>query len=100
MANDVLPAIFGCDVSDLERTLFSLPARFGGLGIGDPTEMSHLAYSNSRRSSEEIVQAMKGTKEFVGEDHIDLVHQIRKETRKVREETLNSRYDSVLPLFD
>ena len=28
-----LPAMFGCEISSLEFELFSLPVRFGGLGI-------------------------------------------------------------------
>ena len=35
-----LPALFGVEVSAVERKLFSLPLQFGGLGVFNPVAMS------------------------------------------------------------
>jgi hypothetical protein len=42
-----LPALFRREVRALEREIFGLPARMGGMGIFNPTEESTLAFSNS-----------------------------------------------------
>ena len=38
LRNKFIPALFGdkAPISDLERALYALPARFGGLSIGNP----------------------------------------------------------------
>ena len=45
--------------SDSERLLFSLPAKFGGLGIFAPTERSRIEYENSRHITAEMIENVK-----------------------------------------
>ena len=45
--------------SDSERLLFSLPAKFGGLGIFVPTERSRIEYENSRHITAELIENVK-----------------------------------------
>ena len=45
--------------SDSERLLFSLPAKFGGLGIFVPTERSRIEYENSRHVTAEMIENVK-----------------------------------------
>ena len=59
ISNKFLPSVFGCEVSQAERKLFSLPARLGGLGISDPTEMNDVIFKCSRRATDLIVQSIK-----------------------------------------
>jgi hypothetical protein len=42
-----IPALLGREVNDLERELFSLPARHAGLGIFNPCTLSDNAFTNS-----------------------------------------------------
>jgi hypothetical protein len=42
-----LPALLGREINDLERELFSLPARYGGLGIANPCIQSDRQFANS-----------------------------------------------------
>ena len=35
-----IPALVGKSISDVERALFTLPGRLGGLGISNPQELS------------------------------------------------------------
>ena len=42
--------------NDTERKLFSLPARFGGLGVGDPSQYSTFQYSASVAITAPLVQ--------------------------------------------
>ena len=43
-----LPALTGCQPpGDLERELFALPARHGGLGVANPAKCAELEFANS-----------------------------------------------------
>ena len=46
-------------VSDFEKTLFSLPARHGGLGIRDPLSTAASSFASSRKCTAHIVDAIK-----------------------------------------
>ena len=46
-----LPALLGRTVNDLERELFSLPARFAGLGIPKPMHTVRKAIQELRRTN-------------------------------------------------
>ena len=43
----------GYECTDLERELFELPAKFGGLGLINPSKISNNVYQHSRKISEE-----------------------------------------------
>ncbi len=51
----LMPALFGKELTDLERKVVALPARFGGLGMQDPTEISERAFTNSRQLTAPLV---------------------------------------------
>ena len=57
-----LPTVMGGDVSQVERVLFSLPARWGGLGVFNATETANLFYSISRQATDMIIQTIKSHK--------------------------------------
>ena len=38
--SDILPVLFGCEITPSKHKLLSLPTRFGGLGIVDPNKSS------------------------------------------------------------
>ena len=48
--NDIfIPALFGCEISDSERDIISLPIREGGLGIRKVSEMADISYDALRK---------------------------------------------------
>ena len=49
----------GRDFSLLERKMFSLPAKLGGLGIDVPSSMSQTQYDNSRLITQQLVEQLK-----------------------------------------
>ena len=58
--NRFIPATTGGHVcSNLERELFSLPVRYGGLGIPDFIKLSSLEYDNSRKITSSLASAIK-----------------------------------------
>ena len=38
---ELIPAIVGRKISDMERKILALPVRLGGIGILNPTEMAN-----------------------------------------------------------
>ena len=63
------PAIFEGTISDLEKQLFSIPARLGGMGVRNPIKTAKIAYTTSRAGTRNIVDAIKGKMEFSLPDH-------------------------------
>ena len=51
----LIPAITGKSCSDLERSLFELPCRLGGLGIPNPVQTADPAFSDSLRITEPLI---------------------------------------------
>ena len=67
-----LPTVIGGDVSQVERVLFSLTARWGGFGVFNPTE-TETFYSISRQVTDVIGQAIKSHKTFEVDTHLNLM---------------------------
>lgn len=77
IASDLLPSIFGCEISPAERNIFSLPTRLGGLNIINPSESCDHSHSLSRRSADVIVNSLKLHTDFDPVAHsntLSLVH--------------------------
>ena len=52
--NTFIPALIGRQVSDTERKMLSLPVRFGGLGIANPSETADREYNASRKVTADL----------------------------------------------
>ena len=75
--NRFIPAITGGHVcSNHERELFSLPVRYGGLGIPDFSKLSSLEYDNSRKITNSLVSAIK--------DHVTTYGINKKDINKIK----------------
>ena len=48
ITHNLIPALFGCKVTDTERALLVLPPRLGGLGICNPVIDTNLEYESSQ----------------------------------------------------
>ena len=59
ISQKLLPTIFGSEVSQIERELFSLPAGMGGLNILNLTGTNEYNYLASRKLTETIIEALK-----------------------------------------
>ena len=58
---NLIPALCGRSISDLERNLFALPYRYGGMGILNPTKTSQREYDTS-------LQITAGLSKLIGLD--------------------------------
>ena len=80
--NRLLPAIFGGSISNIEKSIISLPARMGGMGIRDPVETARLSYLTSKVSSTQIISAIKGEKDFCSQSHNEEIYKTKAFFRK------------------
>ena len=75
--------MFGCEVTSLERELFSLPARIGGLGISKPIyEMPEMLFNSSKEPTEVIANAITGNQEFEIETHTSRLSEVKADILK------------------
>ena len=90
------PALFEGDLSDAECKLFSLPTRFAGLGINNPTETASSSYHTSTQGTKVVVEAIKGCGEFSSACHLDAISRARHESRKALDEIAKQKLDAIL----
>ena len=91
-----LPTVIGGSISDQEKTLFSLPARMGGLGVRDPVESAQQVYWASRKCTGKIISAIKGDEAFTVQEHWDEVAKSHAEVRLEQIELNQKKPDEAL----
>jgi hypothetical protein len=77
IAKELLPKIFGrINITSLERDVYALPARDGGVGVPDPSsEVTDDAFSTSRAASSHLIDSLQKGTAFDLESH----NRVRKE---------------------
>ena len=56
--------MFGVEVSAIERRLFALPLRLGGLGICNPVSLAFHLFNSSVHGTEHLVKSIVGLETF------------------------------------
>ena len=100
LTSTFLPAVFGCEVTPHERLLFSLPVRFGGLGVFQPQCTAEFAFSASRDATQIIVQALHGLRSFEVDRHVETVFRAHKDFVRQCEVQYDEFFSTLLPQFD
>ena len=96
ISEQLLPTMIGCEISLPERTLFCLPARFGGLNVLNPTSNDNINYFSSRRLTRLITDALKGNCVFDIAEYCAEYHSVQEEINKAKEELLEELFSDVL----
>ena len=86
-------------MSDAECKLFSLPTRFAGLGINNPTETASSSYHTSTQGTKVVVEAIKGCGEFSSACHLAAINKARHESRKALDEIAKQKLDAILAIL-
>ena len=82
-----LPAILGTSsFSSMERRLFCLPARKGGLGVSNPTSFADESYNTSREAVTVLYDAIVDQHGFLHEDHRKQMSRSPKKRHRIMEE--------------
>jgi hypothetical protein len=89
----LIPAIIGRDVSDLERRLFSLPARHGGLGISNPCEQCPTQLENSQNLAAPLTSLVLKQEQFF--DPTEMLSE-QKAIKKKQKKTADEYYKKVI----
>ena len=74
--------LFNRECSEIERKLFSLPVKFGGLGINVPSEMSAIQYNNSVAVTKSLVNHIINQKDILDLDE----ESIKEAKRKIKDD--------------
>ena len=64
IVTDFFPAVFDGEISDLEASLFFLPARMGGLGICSPVDLCDIDFTSSHDGTVIVSDAVRGCARF------------------------------------
>ena len=95
-----LPALFGVEISAVERDLFSLPLRMGDLAVVNPVTAAPQFYDSSLSSTASLVKLITGVATFELDAHIETVSLSRDQGRVLLAELFSARFDSLLPQLD
>ena len=95
-----LPKLFGNSaINEVQRDLFSLPAKQGGLGIRKPNSQSRSAYYTSVRATGHIQSSLKGECDYNWNKNDSEIKTARREHTKKQAVVDDQCLASVLPLL-
>ena len=93
----LIPAIIGRNVTEIERSIFSLPVRLGGLGIQNPCETADREYDNSTRITRNLTRLIVNQeKDLTNYDAAKMKSLISK-MKSEKEEFFISKLDELQP---
>ncbi len=95
-----LPNLLMGEFSEVERCLFSLPARWGGLGVCNPTDTGPMSYSLSRKATELIVEAIKEGCAFDSSLHQEHLLKTKKEGVALKKQVHEEKFECVIGKLD
>ena len=95
-----LPAMFGCEISQLEFELFSLPVRLGGLGICLPKYMAQPLYNTSRQATCAIVDSIRNIHCFELDIHDDAIVSAHKGYKRICDSLFDDLFATVSSSLD
>ena len=90
------PSLLGREVLGDEHTLFSLPAKLGGLAICDPTSTGSSAYTTSRAATEVLQTAIKTGDAVCMADHEQHCSSVLRDARAQRTQREKASLSSLL----
>ena len=95
ICEELIPAIVGRKISNLERKVFALPVRFGGLGIQDPSETADREYAASCKVTEELTKLILEQDMTLGHLNKFNVAKAKAELKKQREDAFKEEYENI-----
>ena len=92
--------MFGVEVSAVERHLFVLPLRLGGLGICNPVSLVSHLFDSSVHGTEHLVKCIVGLEIFELDSHFDHVSSNKLHYRHQLNIIFDEEFGRLLALFD
>ena len=100
MTEQLLSSLFGCEISQCERAVFSFPTQMGGLNIIDSVHSAPSNYDTSRKLTDPIIGALKGLNDFDLDMFQIHCETVRKETIAIKESDLQSMFTNIVAQLD
>ena len=92
----LIPALIGRKISDLERRIFALPVRHGGIGISNPTTTAEIEYNISATITDDLTKTIIAqAKDFSNFDHA-LTIETTKRMKTFKEDSLRLELEAIL----
>ena len=92
----LLPAIIGRKISDLERRIFSLPVRYGGLGVANPVETCEREYSSSKAITEDLSRLMFQQVQDISQFNKERQESVIRTLKSLKGQHLSAKFDDIL----
>ena len=100
VTEQLLPSLFGCEISQCEWAVFSLSTQMGGLNIIDSVHSTPSNYDTLRKLTDPIIGALKG----LNDSDLDMfqIHceTVQKETIAIKESDLQSMFTDIVAQLD
>ena len=93
--NSFIPALVGRQVSDVERNILSLPVRFGGLGIANPSETADREYDASKRATTNLCSLILNQQQDLSLYNSETTATTIKEIKKQKEAHFNQKFHNI-----
>ena len=94
--NKLIPALTGHSCSDLERELFSLPCRLGGLGIPNPVNTASTTFEDSVSITVPLVKEILDQGMILNHELLDAIERMIKERKDAKIEALKNKQAAIL----
>ena len=94
--DDLIPALVGRKVSDLEREMFSLPVRYGGMNIRNPVETADKEFQASVFITEDLTNMIRNQEtDFSNYDNEVAIKKV-KDAKLKKEEELKQKFEELM----
>jgi hypothetical protein len=102
ITKELLPKILGrLSITALERELFTLPARDGGLGVPDPSNKdTDGSFATSRAASAHLISALQQEVEFDLENHCHTRKEAARTHRTINQQRYTATAEDLLDRLD
>ena len=98
--NELIPAIVGRDVSDLERRMLALPYRHGGLGMRNPVSTADTEYISSVEVTANLTNLIRRQETDLGLLDSDAVSEAKSRLRAEKEAALKTEFQDISAALD
>ena len=93
-----IPAVCGCKISELQRRIFALPVRYGGLGIANPVETCDREYQSSLNITKELSDLIHRQEQDLSLFNPQTQANIIRESKLLKESHLKQKFEELLLL--
>ena len=97
---NLLPAIIGRKISDMERRILALPVRFGGIGVLNPVETSNIEYDTSVKITSDLKKIIYNQEKTLENLDENRVNNIINKSKQDKEKRFTQEFEIIKTLVD